>query len=73
MISAVRLANEGMKNAGDRVDKAVQNFAEGSKSARGPEVKDVIEFKTAGHAFEASAKVSKMANNMMGKLLDIVS
>lgn len=73
MISAVRLANEGMKNAGARVDKAVQNFAEASKSARGPEVKDVIEFKTAGHAFEASAKVSKMANNMMGKLLDIVS
>ena len=28
MISAVRLANEGMKNAGARVDKAVQKFAE---------------------------------------------
>ncbi len=71
MISAVRIANEGMKNAAARVDKAVEKFAEASKTSTGPTVEDVIEFKSAGHAFEASAKVSHMANKMMGTLMDI--
>ena len=71
MISAVRIANESLKNAGERVDKAVQQIANASASPRGPEVADIIEFKSAGISFKASAKVAKMANQMLATLLDI--
>ncbi|MDP6475378.1 MAG: hypothetical protein QF449_13580 [Alphaproteobacteria bacterium] len=73
MISAVGIANTNLKNAAARVDKAVEKFATASKSAAGPAVKDVIEFNSAGHAFKASAKVAKMANQMLGTLMDIKS
>tara|TARA_B100000315_G_scaffold191749_1_gene182100 strand:- start:1592 stop:1813 length:222 start_codon:yes stop_codon:yes gene_type:complete len=73
MISAVGIANTNLKNAAARVDKAVEKFATASKSAVGPAVKDVIEFNSAGHAFKASAKVAKMANQMLGTLMDIKS
>jgi len=36
-----------------------------------PDVEDIIEFTTAAHAFKASAKVAKMANEMQGAILNI--
>ncbi len=71
MISAVNVANTGMKNASARVDKAVQNIAKATASSKGPKVADLIEFNSAGHVFKASAKVARMANQMLGTLLDL--
>ena len=74
MISAVRVANNGLLNASKRVDKAVQKITKATATKPGgPEVADVIEFKSAGHAFKASAKVSKMANEMQRAMLDILT
>jgi hypothetical protein len=72
MISAARIADTRLINAGKRVDKAVQQIAKAATAnSGGPDVKDIIEFKTAGHAFKASAKVAKMANEMQGAILNI--
>jgi hypothetical protein len=72
MISAARIANTGLINAGKRVDKPVQKIAKAATvNFGGPDVEDIIEFKTAGHAFKASAKAAKMANDMQGAILNI--
>jgi hypothetical protein len=71
IISASRIANEGLKNAGDRVGKAAHRIAKASAGPKGPDASDFIEFNSAGQAFKASAKIARVANKMIGALLDM--